>query len=160
MGAVPGARGSPASRPFGTVTVDEHPYTDHSMAWLIARHLAERPEDAGNPRFLKLKLSFQQPSASPEYSGHGDLDYPGLIDPPGVYASNERLIRWRNGTVIPSLGSHPIWAVFLRRVEMILEWRAAVPAHLRFWRTAESEAHRGLLHGATGEGLSLYARQQ
>lgn len=107
--------------------MDHHPYTNHSMAEMIAKHLAERPEDANNPRFLKLKLAAQQPSASPDSGGHSDIAFPGLINPPGVYASNECLIRWRDETILPYLDTHPIWPILLRRVEMILEWRAAVP---------------------------------
>lgn len=140
--------------------MDHHPYTNHSMAEMIAKHLAERPEDANNPRFLKLKLAAQQPSASPDSGGHGDIAFPGLINPPGVYASNERLIRWRDETILPYLDTHPIWPILLRRVEMILEWRPAVPAHLRFWRTAEEEEYRLLLRQATGDGLSPHAPRQ
>lgn len=140
--------------------MDHHPYTNHSMAEMIAKHLAQRPEDANNPRFLKLKLAAQQPSASPDSSGHSDIAFPGLINPPGVYASNERLIRWRDETILPYLDTHPIWPILLRRVEMILEWRPAVPAHLRFWRTAEEEEYRLLLRQATGDGLSPHAPRQ
>lgn len=139
--------------------MDHHPYTDHSMAPLIARHLAEHPEDATDPKFLKLKLSLQQPSASPDLGPHSDITFPGLINPPGVYASNERLIDWRD-EIMRFLDSHPIWPVFLRRVEMILEWRAAIPAHLRFWRTAEEEKYRVILNRATANDLGPYARRQ
>lgn len=140
--------------------MDDHPYTDHTADWIIAKHMAECPQDADNPRWLKLKLSFQQPSASPEFGGHDDLDHHGLIHPPGVYASNERFMEFRDETVIPCLGSHPIWAIYLRRVEMILEWRAAVPVHLRFWRSVEMEERAALMRAAKAQNLSDYAFRQ
>ena len=140
--------------------MDDHPYTNHEFDDFFARRLAENPECAEAPWHLRLKLIAQQPSIEPDMSAHSDLYYPGFIRTPEARASTERLIRWRDWIATSRLGSHPIWTIYHRRVGMILEWRAAVPPHLRFWRTPEEEAHRAILHSATSEGLSAYARNQ
>jgi len=62
---------------------------------------------------------------------------PYLIHPPGKLSATAAWIRFRDKTLVPMIEyrpDDPNLPNFLRQVESILAWRAAVPAEDRFWK--------------------------
>ena len=85
-------------------------------------------------RARKWSLYLQHPDESPEWIGRHDLY---LIHPPSRLASTASWIAFRDKTVLPLMRMHPDdpnAANFLKQVETILAWRAAIPPEDHFWK--------------------------
>jgi hypothetical protein len=81
----------------------------------------------------RAALYLQHPQETPELVGV----LPYLIDPPSRLASSAAWVRFRDKTLLPMIAhcpDDPNLPRFLAQVEAILAWRAAIPAHDRFWR--------------------------
>jgi len=81
----------------------------------------------------KARLILVHPSGCPEII----RTLPYLIDPPGVFSSTNSWIRFRDKTLLPMMRhdpNDPNLPNFIRQVELILTWRAAVPVEDRFWK--------------------------
>jgi hypothetical protein len=81
----------------------------------------------------KARLILVHPSGCPEIIG----TLPYLIDPPGAWSTTDSWLRFRDKTLRPMMRhdpDDPNLPNFLRQVECILAWRAAVPVEDRFWK--------------------------
>ena len=84
-------------------------------------------------RERKARLYLEHPDESPELIG----TLPYLIHPPGKLSATASWLRFRDQTLLPMSERRPDdpnLRNFLRQVESILAWRAAVPAEHRFWK--------------------------
>lgn len=84
-------------------------------------------------RQRKILLYVEHPDESPELIGNPSY----LIHPPSRLSSTASWIRFRDETLLPMIEHRPDDANlpnFLKQVEAILAWRAAVPAEDRFWK--------------------------
>jgi hypothetical protein len=84
-------------------------------------------------RERKAQLYWQHPDECPELTGA----LPYLIHPPSRLSSTASWIGFRDNTVLPMMRHRPDdpnLPKFLKQVEAILAWRAAVPPEDRFWR--------------------------
>jgi hypothetical protein len=80
----------------------------------------------------KVALYLQHPDETPELVGC----LPYLIHPPSRLASTAACVRFLDKTLLPMI-EHPDdlnLPRFLAQVETALAWRAAIPAHDRFWK--------------------------
>jgi hypothetical protein len=85
-------------------------------------------------RERKARLYLEHPDESPEFSG----TLPYLIHPPGKLSATASWLRFRDKTLLPMSERRPDdpnVRNFLRQVESILAWRAALPPEDRFWKT-------------------------
>lgn len=81
----------------------------------------------------KARLFLEHPSGSPKLIG----TLPYLIDPTGKWSATASWISFRDRTLLPMMQldpDDPNLPNFLRQVELILAWRATVPAEDRFWK--------------------------
>jgi hypothetical protein len=81
----------------------------------------------------KAQLYLQHPDESPELIGV----LPYLIHPPSKLSSTAAWVDFRDKTLIPMLQHRPDdpnLPNFLKQVEAVLAWRAAVPPEARFWK--------------------------
>lgn len=84
-------------------------------------------------RARKVRLLLEHPNESPELVG----DLPYLIHPPSRLSATESWIQFRDKTLLPMIEyrpDDPNLPNFLKQVETILAWRAAVPPEDRFWK--------------------------
>jgi len=84
-------------------------------------------------RERKARLYLEHPDECPELIG----TLPYLIHPPSKLSATAAWLRFRDETLLPMIlhrPDDPNLPNFLRQVETILAWRAAVPAEDRFWK--------------------------
>lgn len=84
-------------------------------------------------RERRAHLYLQHPDESPELIGV----LPYLIHPPSKLSSNAAWLSFRDRTLLPMIQHRPDdpnLSNFLKQVEAILAWRAAVPLEDRFWK--------------------------
>ena len=82
----------------------------------------------------KVQLYLQHPEGSPDEL-IGTLDY--LMHPPSKLSSTASWEAFRDKTLMPMIKHRPDdpnLPNFLKQVEAILAWRAAVPPEDRFWK--------------------------
>jgi hypothetical protein len=92
----------------------------------------ETTEGAGPNR--KAALYMQHPDTSPDEIV-GRPDY--LIHPPSRLAPTARWIDFRDRTVLPMIEGRPDdpdLPNYLKQVEIVLAWRAAIAPKDRFWK--------------------------
>ena len=81
----------------------------------------------------RARLYLQHPEETPELIG----SLPYLIHPPSKLASSDSWRSFRDRTLLPMIQERPAdrnLPNFLRQVEAVLAWRAAVPVPDRFWK--------------------------
>ena len=81
----------------------------------------------------KAQLYLQHPQESPDLIGV----LPYLIHPPSKLSSTASFVAFRDKTLLPMIRHRPDdpnLPNFLKQVEAILAWRAAVPPDDRFWK--------------------------
>jgi hypothetical protein len=86
-----------------------------------------------NAHEQKAQLYLQHPEERPELIGVP----PYLIHPPSKLSSTASWIRFRDKTLLPMIEHRPDdpnLPNFLKQVEAVLAWRAAVPPENRFWK--------------------------
>jgi hypothetical protein len=94
-------------------------------------------------RGSKGELYLQHPHGTPD-DLIGRLPY--LIHPPSALSSTAAWIRFRDETLYPMMWHRPDdlnLSKFLRQVDAVLVWRAAVSSEDRFWRADPSEVGFG-----------------
>ncbi|HEY4029399.1 MAG TPA: hypothetical protein VGM25_03575 [Caulobacteraceae bacterium] len=87
----------------------------------------------------RAALYFQHPDECPEVIG----GLPYLIHPPSRFSATASWIAFRDRTLTPMMRHRPDdpnLPNFLRQVEAVLAWRAAVPPDKRFWKPDPDEA--------------------
>ena len=80
------------------------------------------------------ELYFAHPDTCPQ-EFTAPMDY--LIEPPSWFAPTASFIRFRDKTILPLIAAypdHPDFPNFLKQIEIVLAWRAAIPPEQRFWR--------------------------
>jgi hypothetical protein len=90
------------------------------------------PENADNREHRARRL-LEHPDEAPQLIGA----LPYLIHPPSKLSSSASWKAFRDKTILPMMRlepDDPNLPNFLRQVEVILSWRATVPAEERFWK--------------------------
>ena len=103
-----------------------------AMADPDARPISDE-EFARARRVSRARLYLQHPEEAPEVTG----SLPYLIHPPSKLASSDSWRSFRDRTLLPMIQERPAdrnLPNFLKQVEAVLAWRAAVPGPDRFWK--------------------------
>jgi len=94
-----------------------------------------------NDREEMAELYLQHPSECPELIGV----LPYLIHPPSKFGATAAWVSFRDRTLLPMLRhdpDDPNLPNFLKQVEIILAWRAAILPEKRFWKSDEAYNER------------------
>ncbi|MCP3385960.1 hypothetical protein NLM31_36790 [Bradyrhizobium sp. CCGUVB4N] len=111
------------------MTTDEPPFACHDYDYLL-----EQEPDAAPERRRRAQLFLQHPHNCPD-DCPDPLDY--LIHPPGTFSPTARWLEFRDETLLPMMNERPDdrnLPLFLRQVERVLAYRAAISPEERFWK--------------------------